>query len=222
MGPGKTNSPVTTCAGIKKSSHTEDTHSRSPVKKIKFCRMTGFGQRPGQHPPPFWRQTAVCILCILPGGVPSNLCAASLQGTGDRGQVSATSPTPAAPLFRPLQPRSDATFLEPPSPLSPHCLTSVSCIHWQGILMISTRLCPLFRYSYLLRTSWEHTLSTLCVTMTPSMTCRYTLWSVLILSATVSAQTESWVLRWGLWATWVRERWVCGAEGSGTWARVLF
>lgn len=33
MGPGKTNSPGTTCAGIKKSSHTEDTHSRSPVKK---------------------------------------------------------------------------------------------------------------------------------------------------------------------------------------------
>ena len=105
---------------------------------------------------------------------------------GDRGQVSAISPN--SPLFRLLQPQWDATFLEPPLPSAPPSL--VSCIRWRGVLMISTHLCPLFRYSHLLRTSWEHPLSTLWVTVTPSVMCTYTLWSLLVLLATVFAQTK--------------------------------
>lgn len=172
------------CRNRVKSSRTEDTHSRSPVKKSSSAGWLASGRGldsilllfKGKLMSAFSAFSLKClVIYVLP------CCEAWVTEA-----VSAISPN--SPLLRLLQPQWDATFLEPP-PLRPPSLSLVSCIHWRGVLMISTHLCPLFRYSHLLRTSWEHPLLTLWVTMTPSVMCTYTLWSLLVLLATVFAQT---------------------------------
>lgn len=124
-----------------RSPHTQRTLIPcSLCKKSSSCRMTGFGQRPGQHPPLFEGKLRSAFSAFSPVECLVIYVLPSLQGTEATEASQCKFSYSSRPLFRPSTPVG-CHVSEPLSPQSP--LPSLQFpVSIGSILMISTPLLP--------------------------------------------------------------------------------